>query len=133
MSQENGKGSSFSKFIGQTQVSVLGLLGFIVTVVSFIQLVQENTGLVTLSLLAVGVLLLWLACLYFARLWKPEQLDGKAGLILPAPTNEQVLRQRKKEQQRKVSSTHRPCWLSISSIACRKRLWRMVLYTRTTQ
>ena len=102
MEKDKQKGNSFGKFVGQLQALVLGLFGFVSAVVGFVILVQGNTGLVTIVLLALGVSLIWLACLYFARFWKPEQLDVKTGLILPPPTEKQDRPQRKKEKQRQV-------------------------------
>ena len=102
MDNNNQKGSSFGKFVGQLQILIPGIIGSISAVVGFVKLAQGNAGLVTLIFLALSVSLVWLLSFYFTWLWKPENSDGKAGLILPALTDKEVHRHKKKEWQRKL-------------------------------
>ncbi|MGP1383810.1 MAG: tetratricopeptide repeat protein, partial [Thainema sp.] len=59
--------------------------GFVAAVVSFVQLWQGNTGLVTPILLAIAIGSLLLACLYYVRFWQPEKND--TGLKPEVPSN----------------------------------------------
>ena len=77
------------------------VLGLVTTLVGFVKLWQGDAGLVTLVLLVLGVLLVWLACLYFARFWQPEQQDESPKLVLPAPTGKPEKQQQKQEKKRK--------------------------------
>ena len=104
MSKGEQKGSSFGQFINQVTGLILGIFGFISTVVGFVTLAQGNAGLVTATLIIVGISLLWLACLYFARFWMPEAEDGKGnkrvGLVPPAQDDKLVREQRRKRRRR---------------------------------
>ncbi len=81
---------------------VIFVIGLVTTLVSFVKLWQGDAGLVTVVLLGVGVLLVWLACLYFARFWQPEQEDESSQIVLPAPRGKQEKQQQKQEKKRKA-------------------------------
>lgn len=111
MGKEKPQGSSFGQFINQIKVPILGLFSFVSAVVGFVSLAQGKTGLVTAILIILGLVLLWLACLYFVRFWRTEGKDGRkdeytdsAKLILltsPTPNNKTVKQQQLKRKERR--------------------------------
>lgn len=102
MSKDNQTPNSFGKLVGQLQGILLAVIGFVSTVVGFVNLAKGNAGLVTLILIAIGISLFWLACLYFARFWKPEKNDGKESFLSFLSADKEVKKQKKKEQRRKL-------------------------------
>ena len=101
MSKDNQKDDGFGTLLVQLRTPIICVITLVSTVVAFINLIQDNTGLVTGVLIVLGITLIWLACFYFARLWKPENNDGKTGLILPESNDKQVKRQSETVRQRK--------------------------------
>ncbi|MEO1349522.1 MAG: tetratricopeptide repeat protein, partial [Cyanobacteria bacterium J06635_15] len=80
---------------------ITAITGFIAGLLGFIQLVQGNAGLATTLLLIVGIGLLWVACLYYARFWKPEAKDqgpAKPSSFLPDEERRQYELELKKFQ-----------------------------------
>lgn len=94
-----------SKDLGQWLQQIAGgitaITGFVAGLVGFAQLVQGEVGLITLLLLGLGIGLIWLACLYFARFWQPEKQDKAPGGIqpLPTPAQEQALARRVRQRR----------------------------------
>ena len=99
MGKQNKNG--FGKLVNQLNGLILGLVGFVSVIVGFFKLAQGNAGLVALIFLALGVAIIWLACLYFFRFWKPESIDSKSNLYVTRQTKRQEKRQHQKEQLRK--------------------------------
>ncbi|MEM6867808.1 MAG: hypothetical protein AAF528_05440 [Cyanobacteria bacterium P01_C01_bin.121] len=93
--------NDFWQWLQRRKDGVLALIVFITTVTSFIQFLQGNAGLATWLLLSLGIALVWLACLYFARFWKPEKADKTAAGFSPDLTPEQKAAQARKIKQRK--------------------------------
>ncbi|MFK8185858.1 MAG: tetratricopeptide repeat protein [Phormidesmis sp.] len=79
-----------------------GVIGFMTTVVSFTLLAQGNASVVIWLSLALGVLLVWLACFHFARFWQPEKQDRTSVGIQPSPTSEQEAAHARKAKQRRT-------------------------------
>jgi tetratricopeptide (TPR) repeat protein len=90
------------KWLQQIAGGVTAVTGFIAGLVGFAQLVQGEAGLVTLLLLGLGIGLIWLACLYFARFWQPEKQDKAPGGIQPPPTTAQEQALARRVRQRKA-------------------------------
>lgn len=86
---------------------LVAITGFVATIAGFIQTVQGNLSLYTTLLLIVGVGLLWLVCLYYARFWKPQVEDQGAAppslLLLEQnwQQDEQSAKQREQEQAKR--------------------------------
>ena len=102
MGDREQSGSTFGKVIRRLGGTVTGITGFVTTLVGFIKLAEGNASLVTFIFIGLGITLVWLACLYFSRFWKPEEQDGTSELILPIRADKQVQQQRRKEQQRQA-------------------------------
>lgn len=114
MDKHNLQANGFRKLVSQLKELVLATIGFSIAIVCFIDLAQGHTGLisiveivlgntelVSIVTITLGLALLWLACLYFARFWKPEANDGVPPLILPIPNDKPVQQQEKKERRRR--------------------------------
>jgi tetratricopeptide (TPR) repeat protein len=102
MGNSGEAGRGFGQWLQRLGGLITFITGFVTGLVGFVKLVQGNAGLVTLILLVLGIGLILLACLYFARFWQPEKQDETPKLILTAPTDKQVQLQQKKEQRRKA-------------------------------
>lgn len=99
---KNRADSSFNQWIQYLGSLVTGVVGFITMIVGFIQLVRGSGGLVTLLLLALGISLLWLMCLYFVRFWRPEQQDETPKGFYTEPTERQIDIQARREKRRYI-------------------------------
>lgn len=79
----------------------LAVISLISGVYGFVKLfADQDAGLITLISIAMGVLLLFGICFYYARFWKPERQD-KGNSAFVSLTDQQVRAQARIERQRK--------------------------------
>ncbi|UBF25660.1 hypothetical protein K9N68_29545 [Kovacikia minuta CCNUW1] len=103
MSDDNTGKTGLGAFLTRFSAPIAAILAFITSVHGFTKLFAEkDAGLITLISLAVGILLFWGICFYYARLWKPEEQDKGASAFAPASTDKQVKAQATKEKRRRV-------------------------------
>jgi tetratricopeptide (TPR) repeat protein len=101
MSDRDSSNNSLRTFLNEMSVPVLAIISFISGVYGFVKLfADKDAGLITLISLAVGILLLFSVCLYYARFWRPERQDKGQSAFSPL-TEQQVRAQTKTERQRK--------------------------------
>jgi hypothetical protein len=96
------KNEGLKDWLQQIAAVITALTGFFAGLLGFVQLFRGNASLATLLLLGIGVVLIWLVCLYFARFWRPEQGDRAPSGIQPPPTQQQEAAQALKVKRRKV-------------------------------
>jgi tetratricopeptide (TPR) repeat protein len=96
------KNEGLKDWLQQIAAVITALTGFFAGLLGFVQLFRGNASLATLLLLGIGVVLIWLVCLYFARFWQPEQGDRAPSGIQPPPTQQQEAAQALKVKRRKV-------------------------------
>jgi tetratricopeptide (TPR) repeat protein len=102
MSDRDNANSSLGTFLKNFSAPILTVISFISSVYGFVKLfADKDSGLITLVVLSVGILLALSICLYYALFWKPEQQDKGRSLFTPSLLDEQVKAQAKKERQRK--------------------------------
>jgi tetratricopeptide (TPR) repeat protein len=95
------KNEGLKDWLQKIAATITALTGFFAGLLGFIQLFQGNASLATLLLLGIGVVLIWLVCLYFARFWRPEQGDKARSAFQPPPTQQQEAAQASKVKRRK--------------------------------
>ncbi|NJP09731.1 MAG: hypothetical protein HC866_09780 [Leptolyngbyaceae cyanobacterium RU_5_1] len=103
MSNGNDAQSGLGAFLQTFSAPVLMVISVISSIHGFVKLfADKDAGLITIVSLAIGILLLFGVCLYYARFWKPEAQDKSTSAFAPAPSDQQVKAQAKKEKQRKT-------------------------------
>jgi tetratricopeptide (TPR) repeat protein len=103
MSDDNTGKTGLGVFLTRFSTPIAATLAFITSIYGFIKLfADKDVGLIAQISLTVGIFLFWGICLYYARLWKPEEKDKGLSAFAPAPTDKQVKAQAKKEKRRKV-------------------------------
>ena len=75
MSDNKSATSDILAFLKPIWGGISFILGLITALLGFIKLAKGDLGLFTLTLLVVGILALWLTCVYYVWFWKPERDD----------------------------------------------------------
>ena len=113
MSNNNDATSNLRAFLKQIWGGIGFVMGVVTSLLGLIKLARGDLGLFTLTLLVVGILALWLTCIYYVWFWKPEKDDSSSQSpqflrrflrrfqVTPSP-EEQVQAQQIKEQRRKT-------------------------------
>ena len=91
--------SGISQWLQRIGGWVTGAIGFVTVVLSFVQLAQGNSGLLTLILLYLGIGLVLATCFYYAVLWRPEKQDGESRLILATTMRSEQMQGQKPRRQ----------------------------------
>lgn len=102
MSDDNKTNANLGAFLTKFSAPVAGIIAFITSLNGFLKLfADKDAGLLTITSLVIGILLLFGICFYYARLWQPEKQDKSTSGFPLTPTDEQVKAQAQKETRRK--------------------------------
>jgi len=103
MSDDTEQKHTLGTFITRFSTPITAILAFITSVYGFLKLfTDKDVGLVAVVSLAVGLLLLFGLCLYYARFWQPEKGDKGRSAFAPALGDDAEKAQAQKVKRRKL-------------------------------